>query len=365
MFRSLSLAGAALLMTSAAAYAEPPKVVASIQPIHSIVASVMEGVGEPHLLLAPGTSPHSYAMKPSDAAALNGADLVVWVGPAIESFLEKPLETLSGDAEVLTVTKAHGLNLLPLREGGAFEAHDHDHGGHGDHDDDDHDHDKAEAHGHKDHDDHDHDKAEAHGHKDHDDHDHEKAEAHGHKDHDDHDHDKEAPEHAESHIWLETGNAAVIAAEVAEHLGEIDPANAARYEANAARLKTELAALAHEIHEMLEPVEDRPFIVFHDAWQHFERQFHLSAAGSITISPEVTPGARRMSELKSKITDGKVVCLFSEPQFDNRMVNRLAEDTGARVGVADPLGADVAPGPGHYAAMMRAAATAMRDCLAP
>ncbi|WP_416898340.1 MAG: zinc ABC transporter substrate-binding protein [Minwuia sp.] len=348
MFRTILLAGAALSLSFTAAKSETPKVVASIQPVHSIVASVMAGVGEPHLLLKPGTSPHSYAMKPSDAAALNGADLVVWVGPAIETFLERPLETLSGNAEVLTIMKAHGMNLLPLREGGEFEAHDHDHG-HGEH--------GHKEHADKDHDDHGH---KEHGHKDHD-HGHKEP---AHKDHDDHGHKGEAPEHVEAHIWLETGNAAVIAAEVAEHLSEIDPQNAARYQANAERLTQELKALGEELHEMLEPVEGRGFIVFHDAWQHFERQFHLSAAGSITITPDVAPGARRLSELKSKITGGNVACLFSEPQYDNRIVNQLASDTGARVGVADPLGSDIPPGPGHYAAMMRAAAKALRDCLA-
>ncbi|ANK80137.1 MAG: hypothetical protein TEF_04555 [Rhizobiales bacterium NRL2] len=325
------LAAVAIAMGAACQATAAPKVVASIQPVHSLAASVMESVGEPYLLVPPGASPHSHALKPSDARALSEADVVFWIGPAISTFLRKPLEELAGDAEIVTLMDAPGLRLLPVREGGEFEAHAHDHG---------------EGHGHDDH-----------GHKD---------EGHAHKD-DKHEGDAhvggEAPEHPEAHVWLETGNATAMARAMAEHLARADPGNAARYHANAEALSARLAALGEELHEMLEPVEDRPFVVFHDAWAHFETQFHLRAVGSITISPEVQPGARRISRLKSRVGELGAVCVFAEPQFDSRLVATIADGSEVRVGVADPLGADIPPGPGHYETLMRRAAAAFRDCL--
>ena len=77
------------------------KVVASIKPVHSLVASVMDGIGTPHLIVRGTASPHGYAMKPSDARAISHADAVIWIGPGLEGFLEKPLQTLGSDARVV------------------------------------------------------------------------------------------------------------------------------------------------------------------------------------------------------------------------------------------------------------------------
>jgi len=342
------------------ARAEPPRVVASILPVHSITASVMEGVGEPELLVPPGASPHAYAMRPSEAQALSNADLVVWVGPIISPFMTKSLHTLASKASILTLVDAKGIHLLPVREGGSFDAHDHAHGhGHDDHDDHDED-------GHKD--EHDHDK---HAHKDdHDDHGHKKDHDHDHADHDDHDkHDHDAhgdrPEEPEPHIWLETHNAEAMANAIAARLAALDPDNSATYLKNAAAFGERMEALEKKLTAMLKPAAGKPFIVFHDAWQHFEHQFGLTAVGSITINPESRPGARHISRLRSKISDLGAVCVFSEPQFDDRMIDTLTRGSDARRAETDPLGdLSVTPGIGYYEASMTKAAEAFRSCLA-
>lgn len=328
MLRLPLLAIVAALASTTAAAAESPRVVTSILPVHSLTASVMEGVGTPHLLVPQGASPHHFSMRPSDAAALQAADLVFWIGPGISTFLERPLSTLSGKAEVVRLIDAKGLNLLEIREGATFDAHDHDHDDHA----------KKDDHDHAGKDDHD-----EHGH-----------EGHGH----------DRPEHVEPHLWLETGNAIVMAREIAGRLSEADPANAAAYRANLERLTARLEALESELRATLKPVAGRPFIVFHDAWQHFERQFGLTVAGSITVGSEAGLGARRISRLKSRISELGAVCIFAEPQFDDRIVATLADGANARVGIADPLGSRTAePGPGLYEASMREAAAAFRDCL--
>jgi zinc transport system substrate-binding protein len=333
---SLLQATAALLLASTGATAaEAPKVVASIQPIHSLVADVMRGVGQPSLLVRGYGSPHTYQMRPSEAAALQEADVVFWVGEELETFLEKPLETLAAGARVVELIELPGLTLLPTREGGMWEAH-----AHGDDDDHDDDHDHAHDHGH--------------GHDDADDHRHD----HAHDDHDD------AHGHWDGHLWLDIGNARRIVAAVAQTLSEVDPARAPSYAANAEALDAELGALDSELEEAFAPVRGVPFVVFHDAYQYLEQRYGLNAVGSITVAPDRMPGARRVQEIRDRIAQLGARCVFREPQFESALVETVIEGTGAARGVLDPLGADQPAGAGAYAAMMRANAQAMIACLA-
>lgn len=303
-----------------------PKVVASIPPVHSLVAGVMAGVGEPYLLLKGGSSPHSYAMKPSDARALAEAELVFWVGETLETFLAKPLAATAQKARIVELIEAPGVERLPIRDGEGWEDHGHEEEeGH------------APDHGH------DHDKKHGDGNA-----------AHGHE------HDE-----VDAHIWLSTGNAGAIVAAAAAALAEADPANAAAYRSNAEAVKARLAGLADEVTATLTPVRGRPYMVFHDAYQHFERQFGTTAVGSVTVSPERQPGARHLLEMRRKLQEAGAVCLFSEPQFEPRLVRTVAEGTDVRTGILDPLGAALTPGPESYFALMRGLADSMRTCLSP
>lgn len=323
---------AVLLPFSGLQAAAAPKVVASIKPVHSLVAAVMQGVGEPDIIVDGAASPHTFALKPSTARVLAGADLVFWVGPELEAFLEKPIETLGEKAEAVELSQAHDLTLLPVREGGDFDEHDHGDEGH-DH--------AAEA-----------AKAAGQGTKD--------AKAghdHGH----DHGHEHGA---FDAHLWLDPANARAMVHEIQEHLTEADPANAATYKANAEALEARLTALEAELTKELEPVKGKPFIVFHDAYQYFEKRFGIQAAGSITLSPEVMPGAERVSELRGKITGLKAGCVFSEPQFEPKLVGMLIEGTSVGTGVLDPLGTDLPNGPGLYEQLLRDMAGSLKGCLA-
>ncbi|XHC00468.1 zinc ABC transporter substrate-binding protein ZnuA [Nitratireductor sp. ac15] len=318
-------------------------VVASIKPVHSLLAGVMEGVGDPQLILQGAGSPHTYSMRPSQARMLAGADVVFWVGPNMEVFLAKPLETLASGAKLVTLSESEGITLLDMREGGAFEAHTH--GDEGDHED------HEAHHDHKDGDDHEKDEKE-HAHEG-------GAQDHGaHEGHDHHDHGPDA------HIWLDPENAKVIVNAIAETLSETDAENASTYAANAAKLNERIDALSAEIAEELEPVRDRPFIVFHDAYQYFEKRFGLAAAGSITVSPEVIPGAQRVDEIRTKVGELDAACVFAEPQFEPRLVEVVTEGTNARSGVLDPLGAEIADGPDLYFELLRGMAASFKNCLA-
>ena len=108
-----------------------------------------------------------------------------------------------------------------------------------------------------------------------------------------------------------------------------------------------------------------PFIVFHDGYRYFEDRFGLTAAGSVVISPERAPGARRVSELQDKVRELGVVCVFDEPQFDKRLVRTVIEGSDVRSGTVDPIGATIEDGPELYFALLRNMAASFKNCLAP
>lgn len=376
ILKSMLLATSVLAGSSLAARAEV-NVVASIKPIHSLVAAVMDGVGTPGLIVEGAGSPHTYAMKPSQAEMLQKANVVFWVGHELEAFLQKPLETVAANATTVELIDAHDMIKLSFREGGAFEKHDHDdHEGHSHeaHADDDHGHDhakeaKADA-GHDDHGhghDHDHEK-EAKAEADHDDHGH----GHGHEkeakaghDHGHEDHAEAAHAHGEfdAHVWLDPQNAKAMVHEIEETLVKADPKNAEKYKANAEAVTAKLDELIAETSAEMKSVKGKGFIVFHDAYQYFENRFGIQASGSITVSPEVMPGAERITEIRAKVQELGAACVFSEPQFEPKLVETVIEGTQAKSGVIDPLGASIDDGPDLYFTLIRNMAGSLKGCL--
>ena len=205
---------------------------------------------------------------------------------------------------------------------------------------------------HDDHDDHGHDK---HAKDDHDDHGKEK---HAKDDHDDHGHGEFDP-----HVWLDPINAKVVVHEIEKALVKADPKNAKKYEANAVRMAGKLDQLVTELRVQLQPVQGKGFIVFHDAYQYFEQRFGVAAIGSITVSPEVMPGAERVRDLREKIRGLRATCVFSEPQFEPKLVRTLVDGTGAQTGVLDPLGSSLTKGPDLYFELVREMARSLKECL--
>lgn len=310
------------LLLSSTAWAQP-KVVVSVKPVHSLVAGVLDGIGEAELLLSGGESPHSYALRPSQARALAAADLVFWVGPDLETFLTRALRSLSADARVVRLSEAPGLELLPMRSGGVWDAHDHDHG-----------------HGH------------GHGHE-------HASDSHGHAKK----HQQEGG--SDPHLWLDPGNAQAIVAIALAELQKLFPEQRERLAANAAQLTERLAVLDAELGRQLAPVREMPFVVFHDAYQYLEQRYGLNAVGSISLNPERTPGAQRVREVQRLIRERGARCVFAEPQFTPRLVDTVMQGSGARLGVLDPLGAELVQGPDAYFALMTALGENLRACLDP
>ncbi|WP_269812738.1 zinc ABC transporter substrate-binding protein [Aurantimonas marina] len=312
MLRLLLLTAALSTLTPAAQAGDSgsaPAVVASIKPIHSLVAGVMEGVGEPMLIVQGAGSPHTYRMKPSEAAALQSADVVFWAGAYLEAFLVKPLATLGATAKSVELVDAPGVERLPLREGGPFEADAHEG---------------------------------------------ETASAAAHED------DGGA---FDTHVWLDPVNAKAMVGAIETALIATDPVHAETYTANADKLEVRLDALIATIKADLAGVRGRPFIVFHDAYQYFERRFAMPAAGSITVSPETPPGARRIAELQAKVKAVGATCVFAEPQFEPALVDVVIEGTEAKAGMLDPEGAALKDGPELYFELIGNLAASLTDCL--
>ena len=305
-------------------YAEAePKVVTSIKPLHSLISYVMDGIGSPNLLVDGSSSPHTFQLKPSHATMLQEADVVFWIGEDLESFLETPLDSIAVNARKITLMDSDQIELLKFREKNVFEDHHDEHEGHDDHDE------------HEEH---------ADGHDEH-------------EGHDDHGH-----HHGEFdiHFWLDPEIAKSIVKIASLELSKVDPANQATYQTNASNAVSELDKLINDTRTKIN--SDAKYIVFHDAYQYFEQRFGIEVIGALTVNPEVLPGAKQLAEIREVIEHEKVNCLFSEPQFNPSIANTIAQDTGIKAAVLDPLGAELEPGKELYFQLINDMASSFESC---
>ena len=298
----------ALALTVGVASADVPKVVVDIAPVHSLVSKVMNGLGKPNLIIPSEASPHEYQLKPSDAKAIQESILIFWIGEDLTPWLEKSLETLPNDASITTLLEVDGIELLDFRESALFEAHDH---------------------------------------SDHSDHD----------DHDDHAHGEHDP-----HAWLSPGIAKVWLNVIASKLSEKDPSNASTYFSNASSASKDLDALSDEINDILDPIRDEKFVVFHDAYQYFEKHFNISASGAISLGDASDPSPARVKEIKDRVENEDIHCVLAEPQYKVGLVKAVIEGTHANMAVIDPLGVGLEAGPTLYDKLIRNLATNLSKC---
>lgn len=305
----LPLALSLLLISPARAV----EIVTTIKPLQLIADAITDGAANSELLLPPGTSPHDYALKPSDLRRVNNADLVIWVGPELEGFLAPLLESHPGSLALMARIEAE-----PHNHQEPADAHDHDH-----------DNGKIVI---------------AHQ---------ETADPH-------HDHDHGA---RDPHIWLDPHHGRQIAILIAARLAELDAANADRYQQNLARFEAELRRTNAEVEARLAPARGKGYFVFHDAYGYWEEHYRLPSLGYFTVNPERAPGARTLGLIHQALKDARAECVFAEPQFRPAVIEAVRRGTQARIGVLDPLAAGVESGPQGYFVFMRQMADAMAACL--
>ena len=297
------------------------KVVTTIKPLHSLISRIMETRGEPQLIIEGTNNPHTFVFKPSHANMIEEADIVFWIGEDLEAFMEKPLNSLAKNAKKIAFMDSDSIEKLKFREENIFDDHD-------------------------DHDDHD-------GHDD---------EHDGHDDHDDHAGHHDGHNHGEfdAHIWLDPANAKEMVLEISHELSEIDPSNKSKYEDNASKTIVALDKLIEEVDKSLS--KDISYIVFHDAYQYFEKRFGVIPAGALTLNPDVLPGAKQIADIQDVINDKGIKCIFSEPQYNPKIIETLGNDMNISTGVMDPLGAYIDAGPSMYSDLINQIANSIKDC---
>ncbi len=279
------------MLPSTVIAADHPSIMVSIKPFYNICAKIMQNIGRPELLLHSNASPHDYHLKPSDLKLIDSAQLIIWGGPELEGYLSKALDNVAQD-KILNLASIKGLRLLPLRTSIKWEAHDHSH-------------------------------------------------THN---HDHHDH----ADLFDQHYWLDPDNAILIASAIAEAMSAVDPANAKLYSKNAADFNTQMKLHKKSWRQQLRAAQDKPYIVFHDAYQYFEYYFNLDGVGAISLNPEIPPSVQRIQQIQALLATEKVKCIFSEPQFNNKIIVTLANGLNIYQGILDPLGQDKDLGPNGY-----------------
>lgn len=298
---------AALLLSSSPLWAQVPRVVADVPINHSLTALVMGDLGTPELLLDRGGDAHHAQLRPSQARAVAGADLVIWTGPALSPWMQDVIAGLS-NARVLELAEVEGLIRQPFgaaREFGEHEEHDHN-------------------------------------------------------EHHDHEH-----EHGEfdPHLWMSTANAARWVEEIAETLATLDPANADTYRRNAQRSAESFAVLHSELTRSLAPAQGVGLVFHHDAFGYLARDFGLNVVGTIADGNAADPGAARIATLRADLVAAGAACIFPEVNHSDAFARIVAEGTDLRLGAPlDPEGVTGVPGPQLYAETMRALAQGIADC---
>ena len=285
----------------------------------------------PDLIVDRGASPHEYSLRPSNAASLEAADLVFWISNGLTPWLDDALNTLARNAKVIELMDAKGATVLSFREGATFETHSHQHK----HDEDGHDEDKHDE------DKHDEDK----------------------HDEDGHDEDEHATGNVDPHGWLDPYNGRIWLDVIATALSKIDPTNSDIYFANATQAKADIDTVISELEEILAEFRGTNFIVYHDAYQYFEKRFDVLAAGSISLGDISDPSPARIAEVRKKVEELGITCVFSEPQFNSELVRTVTDGVSVKTRVIDPLGTQFTLGPDFYLNILRGIAQSMASCL--
>lgn len=278
-------------------------IVVSIKPLTFIAAAIADGIADVKTLLPDGASPHNYALKPSDISTIDQADLIIWVGEDLETFLTNILQHINHSKQ-LDLTQEQTIITQLYRDS---QPHDED---------------KQDRH--------------AHGH-------------HGEYD---------------MHIWLSPELAKSIALLIHQRLVILLPQQQDKLEQNLTQFIEDITQTEKVMITEFAAIQNKGYFVFHDAYGYFERYFHLKNLGSFTINPAVQPSARKLYQIKQMINQNQVICLFSEPQFSSAMINKLVKNSSVRVGYLDPLGMNVQSSKNSYREFLQQLAKEYMNCLA-
>jgi len=251
----------------------------------------MKGVGAPELLIDASVSPHHYSLRPSAARALDQADLIIWVGPELESFLIKQISTLDNGRRTLALLDQSGVTVYARRNNHT----DHTHS------------------------------------------------------------DVPKDRQRDPHIWLDPLNVIAVAQVITKVLGELDREHAPIYMRNLTGLIERVSAAHEKISGLIAPIAHKSYVVTHDAFQYFEKRYKLHQTIYLSHVPTILPGAKSIAEVRARMTSRDAHCVFAEPQSGANWIPVLSEGKNVRTGILDPLGKDLRDGDGIEVILLRLA----------
>ncbi|QIQ21085.1 zinc ABC transporter substrate-binding protein ZnuA [Zophobihabitans entericus] len=284
------------------------KIISSIKPVGFITEAIAYDVVETDILLPDGASPHSYALRPLDVQKIKSADLVIWIGKDLETFLPNILKNVD-DREQLQLFGVKGVEALLYSD---EDEHDHEH--------------ENEESEHE------------------------------------HEHDHEHGEF-DTHIWLSPEIAKAVAVAIHERLLILFPDKKVQLDANLSSFLSQVTETEQVIAKKLISVQNSGYFVFHDAYGYFERQFGLKHLGHFTLNPEIQPGVQKVYQIKQQLLKEQAVCVFREPQFNPAIIDKVISGTHVRSGILDPLGMDIPVSKDAYTHFLNTLTQQWLNCL--
>ena len=297
---------AVLFSTLPVSASAAPVVAATIKPLQFIAAAITDGVTEPRVLVPESQSYHHFIVRPSTVRLLREADLVLWVGPELETYLADSINDFANATVQALAVSGLAVHYLPdiettgetnVPESGQHAGHQH-HGVSG----------------------------------------------------------------IDPHIWLNTQNAEQVATVLAEQLSAIDPANEARYLQNLATFRAELQLIRESVVQRLQPYLDRPYAVYHDAFQYFEQEFGLSHQLVIANSDEIQPGVRKLMSLRDAFASQELSCLMEDVTSQESTINTALGRVQLNRIKADTTGQNLTSSPRAYIQLINDLGLAFAQC---
>ena len=313
MHRLTSLCCVTAIVASSSAFAADTfNVVTTVKPLNLIVSELTQGAATSEFVIPAGTSPHDYALRPSDVRKLKQADLVVWIGPELESFLVK---TMDSKPENIALSQQHDISFRYYAED------EQEHKGH-----------EAEA----------------------------EAEVDHESEHEGHNHNHNG---IDPHLWLGPEQAVQAANVITKALIKYDPLHKNTYSANLSTFTADVQQAVTQLNKQLKPLNNKGYYVFHDGYGYFEQQFKLDNLGHFTVEPDRRPGAKTLLSIRQALTNNEAYCVFSEPQFSPAVVKSVTKGTNVKIGTLDPMATDIVEGKGGYVRFLNELGQRFSKCL--
>ena len=322
MNKTISVLFATTIFT-APVLADQLRVVVDIPPVHGIVEGVLGSNASITTLISRGIDPHNYTMKPSHAAALSEADLIVLIGESLTPSLAEKLPSLASNAQIIELAEVSNVHLIAYED--AHEDHEDDA-----HHDDDHPDDHADE---KEQNEHEHDE-------------------HHDDEHDSHDHSGINP-----HIWLDIDNADVWAHAIAKSASELSTALTSDINANLAAFEQALIGLKSE----MQTLTAKPYSVSHDAFGYLEESFGIDHPQAVTNGMGLRPSPSDMANLRAQIEATPPACMIIDPNDHTALAYVLAEEYSIKTVEFSQIG-EIVEGENAYLSLMQGAVTAFKTC---